>query len=593
MIAVFRRELNGYFKSMMGYLFSAFVLIFAGIYTMVYNLSGYTAHFERVLSSISFLYLIAVPILTMRSVAEEKKQKTDQLLYSLPISLSSVVVGKYLAMLVVLLVPTAIMGLYPLILSQFGTVLLQTAYGALEGFFLLGACLLSIGLFVSSVTENQVAAAVITLVVMLVLYFMSGLASYVSTAASASLTALIIVAAVLCLALAGCEYDDAEVKDRLDDLEGRVDALEKTVNSLNINVGNLQSLIDGKLFITAVTENPEGGGYTLSLVTSDGEASQIVIKDGEAGAAPAIGVKLDSDGKYYWTLDGEFITEGGKKMPVTGDDGVTPVFKIEDDTWYVSYDKEATWKECGPATGAAGDSFFSDVSTSEDGRWVYLTLADGETVLTLEMYKEFGIAFESLPELIMAGATAEIPFVLTGADEKSVVEAIAKGDWEAEAVMDGTEGGKIVVTAPAESSTGRVIVLLSDGESKTIMKTLTFVSGVMNVTTQSQEAAAVGGTVSFELETDLDYEVVIPDDAKEWLSRVETRALRQETLTFSAKANETMEERQAKIELISSGVVVETLLVYQKANLDPTAFVVIVDADETYGDGFKPFPQKE
>ena len=118
MIAVFRRELNGYFKSMMGYLFSAFVLIFAGIYTMVYNLSGYTAHFERVLSSISFLYLIAVPILTMRSVAEEKKQKTDQLLYSLPISLSSVVVGKYLAMLVVLLVPTAIMGLYPLILSH-------------------------------------------------------------------------------------------------------------------------------------------------------------------------------------------------------------------------------------------------------------------------------------------------------------------------------------------------------------------------------------------------------------------------------------------------------------------------------------------
>ena len=93
------------------------------------------------------------------------------------------------------------------------------------------------------------------------------------------------LAAVLCLALAGCEYDDAEVKDRLDDLEGRVDALEKTVNSLNINVGNLQSLIDGKLFITAVTENPEGGGYTLSLVTSDGEASQIVIKDGEAGAA--------------------------------------------------------------------------------------------------------------------------------------------------------------------------------------------------------------------------------------------------------------------------------------------------------------------
>lgn len=311
-------------------------------------------------------------------------------------------------------------------------------------------------------------------------------------------------------------------------------------------------------------------------MNSDGEASQIVIKDGEAEAAPVIGVKLDSDGKYYWTLDGKFIEAGGKKLPVSGEDGITPVFKIENGMWYVSYDKEATWKECGEATGADGDAFFKHVETSEDGRWVYLTLAD-DTVLTLELYKEFGIAFESLPELIMAGATTEIPFVLTGADDKSIVEAIAKGDWEAEVVMDGTTGGRIVVKAPAESSTGRVIVLLSDGGSKTIMKTLTFISGVMNVTTQSQEAAAVGGTVSFELETDLDYEAVIPADAKGWLSRVETRALRQETLTFSAKANDTMEPRSAKIELTSSGVVVETLLVYQKANLDPTAFVVKVD----------------
>mgnify|MGYP002561505158 CR=1 FL=1 len=128
------------------------------------------------------------------------------------------------------------------------------------------------------------------------------------------------LAAVLCLALAGCEYDDAEVKDRLDDLEGRVDALEKTVNSLNINVGNLQSLIDGKLFITAVTENPEGGGYTLSLVTSDGEASQIVIKDGEAGAAPAIGVKLAGAGELRRDAD-RTRARGRRGSRAGGDDG--------------------------------------------------------------------------------------------------------------------------------------------------------------------------------------------------------------------------------------------------------------------------------
>ena len=187
------------------------------------------------------------------------------------------------------------------------------------------------------------------------------------------------LAAVLCLALAGCEYDDAEVKDRLDDLEGRVDALEKTVNSLNINVGNLQSLIDGKLFITAVTENPEGGGYTLSLVTSDGEASQIVIKDGEAGAAPAIGVKLDSDGKYYWTLDGEFITDdrydsGRQIFAAAEQDGVRrecwisldygllteSILKREGETVYDAL-------QTGLEILAAGDEAFDDVFVLPDG----------------------------------------------------------------------------------------------------------------------------------------------------------------------------------------------------------------------------------
>lgn len=197
MIAVFRRELGSYFKGVLGYLLGAFLLVFAGIYCMVYNLSGYYSNFEYVLSGIGFIYLIAVPVISMRSVAEEKKQKTDQLLYSLPISLSSVVVGKYLAMVAVLALPVAIMSLYPLILSQFGAVSFATAYGSLMAFFLMGGCLLSIGLFISSVTDSQVAAAVITLLTMMLLYFMGSLSSWVSTDAGASLNALMVLAVIL------------------------------------------------------------------------------------------------------------------------------------------------------------------------------------------------------------------------------------------------------------------------------------------------------------------------------------------------------------------------------------------------------------
>lgn len=201
MTAIFRREVGSYFKGVLGYLLAAFLLVFAGIYCMAYNLSGYYANFEYVLSGISFIYLIAVPIISMRAVAEEKRQKTDQLLYSLPIRLSSVVMGKYLAMLTVLAVPTLILCLYPLILSQFGEINYATAYGAIVGFFLMGGCLLSIGLFISSVTESQVSAAVITLVTMLLLYFMSSLASFLPTDASSSLSALMVAAIVLAIIL--------------------------------------------------------------------------------------------------------------------------------------------------------------------------------------------------------------------------------------------------------------------------------------------------------------------------------------------------------------------------------------------------------
>lgn len=201
MIAIFRREVGAYFKGIMGYLFAAFLLIFAGIYTMAYNLSGYYANFAYVLSAISFLYMIAVPVLTMRSVAEEKRQKTDQLLYALPMRMSDVIVGKYLAMLVVLAVPLAVMGLYPLVLSKFGEVSFASAYGALLAFFLLGACLLAIGLFISSVTDSQVASAVITLVVLLILYFLSSLSSFVSTSSSASFSALAVAVVIFAIIL--------------------------------------------------------------------------------------------------------------------------------------------------------------------------------------------------------------------------------------------------------------------------------------------------------------------------------------------------------------------------------------------------------
>ena len=198
MIAVFKHELSSYFSNLSGYVFGAFLLLFAGIYCMVYNIQSALVNFEYVLGGMSFVFLVIVPILTMRVLAEERRQKTDQLLYSLPLTMTKVVLGKYAAMLVIFLVPLAIISFYPIILSAYGSVNLTAAFSAITGFFFLGAALIAIGMYISSITESQAVAAGLCFVVMLVNYFIADLASFASSAAFGSLAALMVVVLAAC-----------------------------------------------------------------------------------------------------------------------------------------------------------------------------------------------------------------------------------------------------------------------------------------------------------------------------------------------------------------------------------------------------------
>ena len=197
MTAIYKRELKSYFCSVTGYMFCAFMLLFAGIYTMAVNINSAYANFEYVLSNMSFIFIIIIPVLTMRVISEERKQRTDTLLYSLPVSMTKVVVSKYHAMLTVLAVPVLVMGLYPLVLSLFGKVNFLSAYSALVGFFLLGAGLISMGLFASSLTENQALSAGIAFLIVLINYFITSFAYYLSSTAAASLIALAIMVLAL------------------------------------------------------------------------------------------------------------------------------------------------------------------------------------------------------------------------------------------------------------------------------------------------------------------------------------------------------------------------------------------------------------
>ena len=197
MTAVLKHELRNYFHSFTAYVFGAFLLAIVGIGSMLYNLQAAVSNFEYVLSFGSIVFVVIVPILTMRVIAEERKQKTDQLLYSLPITTTQVIAGKYLALLVVYLIPLAIISIYPPIFTQFGEVYLPTSYGSLFAIFMMGAALMALGVFISCLTDNQGLAAGIGIAVILFNYYSVSLSEYVSSTAFGSVVAL----AVLILAL--------------------------------------------------------------------------------------------------------------------------------------------------------------------------------------------------------------------------------------------------------------------------------------------------------------------------------------------------------------------------------------------------------
>lgn len=166
---------------------------------MLYNIQAAVSNFEFVLSFGSMVFVVIVPILTMRVIAEEHKQKTDQLLYALPITTTQVILGKYLALLVVYLIPLALISLYPLLFAQFGEVYLPTSYGSILAFFVLGAALIALGVFISSLTDNQGFAAGIGIAAILLNYYSVSLSEYISSTAFGSLAALCVLVVLLAM----------------------------------------------------------------------------------------------------------------------------------------------------------------------------------------------------------------------------------------------------------------------------------------------------------------------------------------------------------------------------------------------------------
>mgnify|MGYP000254397271 FL=1 len=385
------------------------------------------------------------------------------------------------------------------------------------------------------------------------------------------------------LLLFGCgdKYDDSALRNDLNDLENRVTKLEELCKQMNTNISSLQKIVDAlqdNLSISKVEQISDG--YIIYF--SDG--STATIKNGkDSGDAPVIGVKQDTDGCYYWTLDGKWLTdEKGNKVKAQGTDGkdgvdgedgndgidgedgvdgtngkdgkdgITPQLKIENGRWMLSMDNGKTWTDIGQATGADGTDGEDGVdgkdgtngifkSVTEDNDNVYFTLED-DSVITIPKSdnSKFAIAFDATDIAILNGGESKtIFYTITGATENTVVKAIAQDGWKAKVNATSADKGTITITAPNPIVESEILVFANDGSYRTVMVSLNCMQGQINIADNSIDATPAGGTQEIKLTTNLDYTVEIPDNAKSWLSLApQTRAMREDTIVFEVTANE-------------------------------------------------------
>ena len=197
MLAIYKREFKSYFQSMIGCVFVAFLVAFTGIYFTAYNLNAGYPYFSYTLSGSLIVFIVGIPLITMRSFAEERKNKTDQLLLTAPVSLTKIVLGKYLAMISVVAIPNLIFCLFPLLIKMNGTAYLKTDYISIGVFFLLGCVYVAIGMFMSALTESQMIAFITTFGLLLILYLWNGIIGFLPSSAIGSLIGLIVIFTII------------------------------------------------------------------------------------------------------------------------------------------------------------------------------------------------------------------------------------------------------------------------------------------------------------------------------------------------------------------------------------------------------------
>ncbi len=201
MTAIYKKEIRTYFNTLTGYIFLGFFVAITGIYFMINNMSTGSLNYADTLAGSLMLFWILIPVLTMRLFAEEARQKTDQLLFTSPVGVWGIVLGKFLAAATLFVIGALITGIFPFILSRLGTVALGQTLNVMFGYVLLGCALISVGIFISALTDNQIVAAVATFAALFVLFMIDSFTAEMPITAASSLIFAAIVIIILAIIL--------------------------------------------------------------------------------------------------------------------------------------------------------------------------------------------------------------------------------------------------------------------------------------------------------------------------------------------------------------------------------------------------------
>ena len=371
-------------------------------------------------------------------------------------------------------------------------------------------------------------------------------------------------------------YDDTDIREAIDGLDGRVTTLETLCTELNTNLSALTTLVqamqkgDYVISVSPLIEDGVEVGYRIVFKESgvvdlyhgkdgadgaDGEDGKDGAngQDGTDGHTPVLGTKQDTDGAYYWTIDGEWVLDGeSKKIPLVTV-GATPQLKIEEEKWYVSYDDKKSWEELGAAVSVG----IKDIKP-----------VDGELVITMADGTEIAVPLGSPMKVVLGdfdattlqvGNDLVIPYTIEGAEGDVTVFLLKDGDgFIIDLVEESALAGKVTISqqdATSKEMKGKIGIFAVAEDGTTVSKAVKFTSGVFTTVEGNQEEYAVeakGGKVEFTVATNTQFEVKIPAEAT-WITYVETKAVEEKTLEFTVAANEGA-DRTAQVKVVSGNI---------------------------------------